>query len=85
MNLEQHRATANEWIAEATSRNASSEHPESLKLAAAGRTILSLCDEIDRLTPATESTPEAEPVTAAPINATEPKRRGRPSKGEAHE
>lgn len=50
MNLKDIKAQANDWIADANMRNASHEHPESLRLKGAATTILSLCAEIERLT-----------------------------------
>lgn len=62
MNIPSIRMQANEWIADAKARNASYEHAESAKLASVAATILSLCDEVERLRNAHEDVPVSEPA-----------------------
>lgn len=68
MILDGYIAQANEWIAHARERNASHEHPDSLRQAHAADIILKLCAEITRL----ES---GEPVADTPVPDVEPKKR----------
>ena len=74
MDLTPYRNEAHEWIAHARERNASHEHPESLKLAAAGAKILALCDEIDRLSIHAPLSEDAMPQTPT-SDVAEPKTR----------